>query len=100
MNDSLMMFHVDFLKVHLTSNPTITDTLIFRPPDKSAYLKVFFSYYSTKLWAVTCDFQQCDILTSVDSDEPVQSPFKLRNSKLSSVSSLTLTKYSSNKQRL
>ena len=31
--------------------------------------------------AVTCDFQQCGILTSVDSDEPVQPPFKLRNSK-------------------
>ena len=31
--------------------------------------------------AVTCDFQQCGILTSVDSDEPVQPPIKLRNSK-------------------
>ena len=31
--------------------------------------------------AVTCDFKQCGILTSVDSDEPVQPPFKLRNSK-------------------
>ena len=29
----------------------------------------------------TCDFQQCSILTSVDSDEPVQPPFTLRNSK-------------------
>ena len=28
-----------------------------------------------------CDFQQCGILTSVDSDESVQPPFKLRNSK-------------------
>ena len=28
--------------------------------------------------AVTCDFQQCGILTSVDSDKPVQPPFKLR----------------------
>ena len=27
--------------------------------------------------AVTCDFQQCGILTCVDSDEPVQPPFKL-----------------------
>ena len=27
------------------------------------------------------DFQQCGILTSVDSDEPVQPLFKLRNSK-------------------
>ena len=39
--------------------------------------------------------QQFDILTSVDSDEPVQSPFKLRNSKWCSVSSLTLIEYSS-----
>ena len=30
---------------------------------------------------MTCDFQQCGILTSVDSDEPVQPPVKLRNSK-------------------
>ena len=50
--------------------------------------------------AVTCDFQQCGILTSVDSDEPVQPPFKLRNSKWCSVSSLTVIEYSSNKQRL
>ena len=42
------------------------------------------------LWAATCDFQQCGILTSVDSDEPVQPPLKLRNSKWCSVSSLTL----------
>ena len=27
------------------------------------------------------DFQHCGILTSVDSDEPVQPPFKLRNLK-------------------
>ena len=32
--------------------------------------------------AVTCDFQQCGILTSVDSDESVQPPIKLRNSNL------------------
>ena len=25
-----------------------------------------------QIWAATCDFEQCDILTSVDSDEPVQ----------------------------
>ena len=31
--------------------------------------------------AVTCDFQQCGILTCVDSDEPVKPPVKLRNSK-------------------
>ena len=30
---------------------------------------------------VTCDFRQCGILTSVDSEKPVQPLFKLRNSK-------------------
>ena len=45
--------------------------------------------------AATHDFQQCGILTSVDSHEPVQPPFKLRNSKSRSVSSLTLIEYSS-----
>ena len=33
-------------------------------------------------------FQQCGILTSVDSDWPVQPPFKLKNSKSCSVSSM------------
>ena len=49
---------------------------------------------------MTCNYQQCGILKSVDSDEPVQPSFKLRNSKLCSVSSLTLIKYSSDYQRL
>ena len=49
---------------------------------------------------MTCDFQQCGILTSVDSDEPVQPPYKLRNSKLCLISSLTVIEYSSDKQRL
>ena len=38
-------------------------------------------------FAVACDFQQCGILTCVDSDEPVQSPLKLRHSKCCLVSS-------------
>ena len=49
---------------------------------------------------MTCDFQQCGILTSVNSDKPVQPSFKLRTSKWCSVSSLTLIEYSSDKQRL
>ena len=44
--------------------------------------------------------QQCGILTSVDSHEPVQPPVKIRNSKWCSVRSLILIGYSSNKQRL
>ena len=51
------------------------------------------------IWVVTCDFQQCGFLTSVDSDEPVKPPFKLRNSKWCSVSSLTIKEYSSDLQR-
>ena len=45
---------------------------------------------SNHIWAVTCDFQQCGILTSVDPDQPVQSPVKLSNSKCCSVSILTV----------
>ena len=40
------------------------------------------------------NFKQCGILTSVDSDEPVQPPLKLRNSKWFSDSRLTLKQYS------
>ena len=39
-----------------------------------------------------CDFQQCGILTSVDSDEPVQPFFDFRNSKWSSVSIINTPK--------
>ena len=45
------------------------------------------------IWAATCDFQQCGILTSVDSDEPVQPPFKIGNPKWYSVISLTFVEY-------
>ena len=37
---------------------------------------------------MSCDFQQLGILTSIDSDKPVQPPVKLRNSKCCSVGSL------------
>ena len=47
------------------------------------------------MWAATCDFQQSGILTNVDSDKPVQPPFKLRNSKCCSVSGLRVIEYSS-----
>ena len=56
--------------------------------------------FSKEIWATTCDFQRCGILTSVDSDEAMQPPFKLRNSKWSSESSLTVIEYSSDKQWL
>ena len=51
-------------------------------------------------WAATCDFQQCSILTWIDSDEPLQPPLKLRNSKWCLASSSTLIEYSSDKQKL
>ena len=56
--------------------------------------------YSLCYWAVTSDFQQCCIWTCVYSDEPVQPPFKFRNCKLWSVSSLTRIEYSNDWQRL
>ena len=53
------------------------------------------SHVTAQIWASAWDFQQFDILTSVDSDEPLQPPFKLRNSKWCSLSSLTIIEYSS-----
>ena len=40
-----------------------------------------WSQQETHNWATTWDFQQCGILTSVDWEQSVQPPFKLRNSK-------------------
>ena len=57
-------------------------------------VKMLITLEKQGILAVTCDFQQCGILTSVDSDNPVQRPFKLRNSKKCSVSSLTVIEYS------
>ena len=45
-------------------------------------------------------FQQCGILTLVDSDKPVQPPFKLRDSKCCSISRLTVHENLSDQQRL
>ena len=76
---------------------------LLRKPILVTHIRTVFRTYSRKVlikWAVTRDFQQCGILTRVDSDKPVQPFFKLRNSKWCSVSSLTLIEYSSDKQRL
>ena len=48
---------------------------------------------SYQIWAVTCDYQQCGILTSVDSDEPVHPTVKLNNTKWSLVSRWTVLEY-------
>ena len=58
------------------------------------------SFLNITKWAVAWDFQQFDILTSVDSDQPVQPSFKHRTSKKCSVSSFTPIEYSSDEQRL
>ena len=63
-------------------------------------LSSIFALDKYNKWAMACDFQQCGILTSVDSDESVKPPVKLRNSKWCSISSLTVIEYSSDKQRL
>ena len=61
-----------------------------------------------EVWASPWDFgtyctgeqqnMNCDVIsnnvTSVDSDEPVQPPFNVRNSKWRSISSFTVIKYS------
>ena len=59
-----------------------------------------FYYILYIIWAATCNFQQCGILTWIDSDDPVQPPVKLRNSKSCSVRSLTFIEFSCDKQRL
>ena len=58
-------------------------------------LNVIRNRRATDICAPTYDFQQCGISTSVDTDEPVRPPFKLRNSKLCSASSLIFIEYSS-----
>ena len=63
----------------------------------SGRLRQVLLYFT--IWATTCKFQQCGILTSVDSDNPLQPLLKLRNSKWCLVCSLTVIEYSSDKQR-
>ena len=64
------------------------------------YCVLLYTPLLIEIWASAWDFQQFDILTSVDSYEPVQRPVKIRNSKWCSVSSLTLIEYASDLQRL
>ena len=62
-----------------------------------AHIVVCYMWFLYRFFigAATCDYQQCGILTSKDSDESVQPPFKLKNAKWCSVSSLTVIEYSS-----
>ena len=61
--------------------------LLFATPRRQVFSRrgplIHLSYKCT-----TVDFQQCGILIIVDSDAPVQPPFKLRYPKLCPVSSL------------
>ena len=56
-----------------------------------------YMFVAEHIWASACDFQQCGILTCVDTDKPVQHPV---NSKWCLVRSLTVQEYSSDSQRL
>ena len=47
------------------------NTLLSRKQDYLMKLSLFITAQSRVKWASACDFQQFDILTSVDSDEPV-----------------------------
>ena len=71
---------------------TYTDAITFLK--ESNITKEDGSFYEfgdvSNIWAGTCDFKQCGVLTSVDSDKPVQPHFKLRNSKWYLISSLTV----------
>ena len=58
-------------------------------------LDLFIYEGQSKITELSHNFQKCGILTCVDSDEPVQSPCKIRNLKCFSDSSLTVIEYSS-----
>ena len=89
------------LSVRLFVRPYVRSYFLPLLPSVTKYISVTTyqeAYILNK--ASARDFQQFDILTSVDSDGPLQPPVMLRNSKWRSVSSLTLIEYSSDKQRL
>ena len=54
-------------------------TVILLPFLSGEHFRAIWS--SDNIRAMTCDFQQCGILTSVNSDKPVQPLLKLRSSK-------------------
>ena len=54
-------------------------TFVLNTKKNSLFKMVLLSTYN--IIEPPCDFQQCGILASVDSDEPVRPPFKRRNNK-------------------
>ena len=57
---------------------TVIEVASSNPVTVPYYFFLILFFLSIISCAVACDFQQCGILTCVDSDEPVQPPFKLR----------------------
>ena len=90
---------VNFEKKLADDNIRMKNSQIIKVSKNVFYLNRIIAQCFMK-WAGAWDFQQFDILTSVDSEEPLQPPFKLRNSKWCSISSLTIIEYSSDLQRL
>ena len=89
------------LRTRVRKQPIIA--LYFEPENENLEARIkmassttsAWTNYGDNNWAMSCDFQQCGILPSVDSDEPVQPTVKLRNSKCCLVSSLKFIEYSS-----
>ena len=64
--------------------PCLADEIVEPRPDMNikdaAFTESKKCYYILLYnWAATCDFQQCGILTWIDSNEPVQPPIKTPN---------------------
>ena len=75
--------------------------LIFLPAAPSSDLETVRTVYRQMIFEPWHEISNnLTFLTNLDSDEPVQPPFKLRASKIFSVSSLKLIEYSSDEQRL
>ena len=63
------------------SNPVLHCLLVYLKMDASHLLvnnSALAELKANTIRAVTCDFQQCGILESLNSREPAQPPFKLR----------------------
>ena len=72
---SLLMILIVFLLLSLLVSLARCGTWLYR----FLIFAVFLTFI--QLPDAICDFQQCGILTSLDSDEPVYPPYKFNNSK-------------------
>ena len=88
-----MVFSIDLKKISLKSNKAY----MHAKNSKDETSNIFIGAGSSFVFIILLEPQHenSNNLTSVDSDEPLQPPFKLRNSKWCSVSSLTTIEYSS-----